>query len=319
MSAVALLKGIQDTITGYLGIIGQKLRLTVNDRKNESDRKKGRKHHEKNEMKLLQTDKRSQNENDSDELSLEQEEKKETSPDMFLDVPQIKTDEIKLTLEDLDARVALQAELAGMVKINVGVNAGIKKLDLDIKGLDLKALLKVKLNNVQKIFNRALELIDKNPDILKDVAESSGSVKLNKGDSFINGKRSPEHGTKNESDQSNKTAENSFEAKEENHREIELDDKSFNFRDQQKINKPDKRNDTQDVHGSIIKEKESDKAYEEVEKKKNGVEKITKVVLSDELAKHGNIEAAATDIKQAIEGRSRIRKNGVLRFFRLNR
>lgn len=317
MSSVALLNGIQGTIAGYLGRIGQKLRSTVKNRKNGSDRKKEKERHERNEMKLLQTDKRSPNENDNDELSLEQEEKKETSPDMFLDVPQIKTDEIKLTLEDLDARVALQAELAGMVKINVGVNAGIKKLDLDMKGLDLKALLKVKLNNVQKIFNRALELIDKNSDILKDMAESSVSVKLKKGNSFINEKRNPDYSAKNES--SNKTAENSFETKEENNKKIELYDKSFNFRNKQEINKPDKRNDTQDVHGSIIKEKESDKTYEEVEKKKNGVEKITKVVLSPELAERGDIETAVTDVKQTIEGRSRIRKNGVFRFFRLNR
>ena len=144
MIAVALLKSIQDTITG-LGRIGQKLRSTVKERRKETDRRKEKKQLSENQMNLLHTDAQSQNVNDSDKFPLQQEEKPEISSDMFLDVPQIKSDEIKLTLEDLDARVALQAELAGMVKINVGVSAGIRKLDLDIKGLDLKALLKVKL------------------------------------------------------------------------------------------------------------------------------------------------------------------------------
>jgi hypothetical protein len=318
MIAVALLKSIQDTITG-LGRIGQKLRSTVKERRKETDRRKEKKQLSENPMNLLHTDAQSQNVNDSDKFPLQQEEKPEISSDMFLDVPQIKSDEIKLTLEDLDARVALQAELAGMVKINVGVSAGIRKLDLDIKGLDLKALLKVKLKNVKKIFNRALESLDKNPDILKDMSESSGSGKSKKVGSFFNEKRSTGNGTKNENDQNNKKAENNFESEEGKHKEIEFDDKSFNFSNQQKNSRPEERNDTRDGHESIIKEKKSDKTYEEVEKKKNGVEKITKVVLSSGLADGGNTETSVAGIKQAIEGRSSVRKNGVFRFFRLNR
>jgi hypothetical protein len=92
----------------------------------------------------------------------------ETTPDVFLDVPSLKVQELKLDLEDLNAKVALNAELAGLIKINVGVNAGIKKLDLDLKGVDLKAVLKVRLKQVYAIFDRALKTIDSNPDILKN-------------------------------------------------------------------------------------------------------------------------------------------------------
>jgi hypothetical protein len=91
----------------------------------------------------------------------------ETTPDVYLDVPSLKVQELKLNVEDLDAKVALNAELAGLVKINVGVNVGIKKLDLDIKGIDVKAVLKVRLKQVYNILNRALDTVDNNPDILK--------------------------------------------------------------------------------------------------------------------------------------------------------
>lgn len=92
----------------------------------------------------------------------------ETTPDVYLDVPSLKVQELKLDVEDLNAKVALNAELAGLIKINVGVTAGIKKLDLDLKGVDLKAVLKVRLKQVYAIFDRALTTIDSKPDILKN-------------------------------------------------------------------------------------------------------------------------------------------------------
>ncbi len=313
MSAVFLLKGIKESIRGFLGRTGQKFRSTVKDRRKEAEGKKVKKQRVKN---LLQTGTQSQSMADSDESSLQQE-KTETSPDMFLEVPQLKTEEIKLTLEDLDARVALHAELARMVKINVGVSAAIKKLDLDIKGLDLKALLKVKLKNVEKIFNRALESIDKNPDILKNTGESSGSAMLKMTDLFINDKQSPENLIRKEDKQSNDTARSSFEGKQRNHKEVGSGDRSFKIRNQQKINGQDERNDTKDAQDKIIKDKA--KTYEEVEKKKSGVEKFTKIVLSPELAESGNTETSVAGVKQTVEGSSSIRKNIVFRLFRLNR
>jgi hypothetical protein len=319
MTAVFPLNSIRDSIKGYMGRIGQKVRSTVNNQRKKADRDKEKKQLLENKMKLIETDEPGQEANDSGKFSVQQE-KTETSPDMYLDVPKIKAEEIKLTLEELDARVALQAELARMVRINVGVTAGIKKLDLDIKGLDLNALLKVKLKNVKRIFNRVLESIDKNPDLLKDLDEASQAGSAVNAGSFVNEKRrSPEPGTRKEDEQGRKSAVSHFEGKEENHEETDFDNKSLIFRDQQKNDNLDERGNTQDAHNRIFKEKMSDKTYEEVEKKKNGVEKITKVVLSPELANCGDIETSVASIKQTTEGRSSIRKNGVFRLFRLNR
>lgn len=93
----------------------------------------------------------------------------ESTPDVFLDVPTLKIDEIKLNVENLDAQVALRAELANLVKINVGVSVGIDKLDLDLKGVDAQAVLKVRLKQVYAILNRALESLDNNPNLLSNL------------------------------------------------------------------------------------------------------------------------------------------------------
>jgi len=87
-------------------------------------------------------------------------------PDVLLDVPVLKVDEIDLEVEDLKAHVSLRAELADLVKVNVGVDVFLGKVHLGIKGLEAQALLKVKLDNILNTLDRALEAIEKSPQIL---------------------------------------------------------------------------------------------------------------------------------------------------------
>jgi hypothetical protein len=94
-------------------------------------------------------------------------------PDVLLDVPVLNVEEINLELEDLRAHVSLRAELADLVKINVGVDAYLDKVKLEIKGVEAQALLKVRLERVLDTFNRALETIDRNPEILGDAFRSA--------------------------------------------------------------------------------------------------------------------------------------------------
>lgn len=89
----------------------------------------------------------------------------ESVPDVLLDVPTLKINELKLNLDDLDAHVALQSDLGNLIRINIGAHVSIKKLDLDLKGVDAKAVLKVRLKDVYKIFSRAFESLDNNPDL----------------------------------------------------------------------------------------------------------------------------------------------------------
>jgi len=88
------------------------------------------------------------------------------APDLLLDVPTLNVDEIELEIKNLRAHVSLSAELADLVKINVGVDAFLEEAKLGIKGIEAQVLLKVKLERVLGTLDRALEAIDNNPQIL---------------------------------------------------------------------------------------------------------------------------------------------------------
>jgi pyruvate/2-oxoglutarate dehydrogenase complex dihydrolipoamide acyltransferase (E2) component len=86
--------------------------------------------------------------------------------DLVLDVPVLKVDELDLEVEELRAHVSLRAEVADLVKINVGVDVYLNEVKLGIKGVEAQALLTVKLQQVLGTLNRALEAISRNPQIL---------------------------------------------------------------------------------------------------------------------------------------------------------
>jgi hypothetical protein len=100
----------------------------------------------------------------------------ETEPDVLLDVPQLIVDEIALDVEELRARVSLQAEVLDLLKLQVGADVEVRGVHLDIKGVEAQALLKVRLARVAEIINRVLTTIDRNPQILEQLASTVGSV-----------------------------------------------------------------------------------------------------------------------------------------------
>lgn len=100
----------------------------------------------------------------------------EETQDVMLDVPTLKVDEIRLKVDDLNAKVSLNAALANLVKISVGADVSIANVELDIKGVEAQALLKVRLKRVYQILARALETLDKNPDILKSLLAPVGEA-----------------------------------------------------------------------------------------------------------------------------------------------
>ena len=90
----------------------------------------------------------------------------ELSPDLDLDVPALQIDELDLEVEDLQLQVSLQTQLAGFVNISAGVNAHVGKVKLAIKGVEAQARLKVRLEGTLETLRRALETIDRNPQVL---------------------------------------------------------------------------------------------------------------------------------------------------------
>jgi len=100
----------------------------------------------------------------------------EGGPDVMLDVPVVKVDEIDVEVEDLRAAVSVRAELRALVQLNVGVAARLGTVELNIQGVEAQALLKARLDNVSQILGRVLTTLDRNPQLLESVGKAVEDV-----------------------------------------------------------------------------------------------------------------------------------------------
>lgn len=94
-------------------------------------------------------------------------------PDVLIDVPQLKVEEIGLEVDNLHARLALEAKLGDLLEIHVGADVVADRVALEIKGVDAQAQLKARLDNVFTILDRTLKTVDANPEILTQLAQNS--------------------------------------------------------------------------------------------------------------------------------------------------
>ena len=110
--------------------------------------------------------------------------------DVVLDIPVLNIEELDLEVEELRAHISARAELVGFLNINVGVDAYVDKLKLNIKGVEAQVQLKVKLERILGSIDRALQAIDNNPQLLDpdfrraqgDAGEEEGRRELTAGD-----------------------------------------------------------------------------------------------------------------------------------------
>jgi len=93
-------------------------------------------------------------------------------PDVVVDIPVVKVDELHFELDDLEARISLHAEVLDLVRLSVGVHAELGKVELNIKGVEAQALLRARLDHVTAIIDRVLTTLDRNPDVLKEIAHA---------------------------------------------------------------------------------------------------------------------------------------------------
>jgi hypothetical protein len=93
--------------------------------------------------------------------------------DVYLDVPNLSVESLDLEVSDLRARVSLQAEVLNLLRLNVGVDAVLGQVRLDVRNVEAQALLKVRLDKVAEILNRVLATIDSNPEIIEPLARAS--------------------------------------------------------------------------------------------------------------------------------------------------
>jgi len=92
--------------------------------------------------------------------------------DVLLDVSELEVDRIKLTVRDLRAHVSVVAELASLVSLQVGVDARLDEVELEIEGVRAKVLLKVRLDDVRAILKHALDTVAEHPEILRTLTRA---------------------------------------------------------------------------------------------------------------------------------------------------
>ena len=92
--------------------------------------------------------------------------------DVILEIPELSVDSIGLTVKDVKAHVALDANAMNLVQITAGVDVGIKQVQLGIVGVFAEAYLYVDLDNVARIVDRVVQTLDRNPEILTQVLKT---------------------------------------------------------------------------------------------------------------------------------------------------
>ncbi|HYZ27492.1 MAG TPA: E3 binding domain-containing protein [Thermoleophilaceae bacterium] len=103
---------------------------------------------------------------------LREEEERVGPPDVLLDVPELRVDSIHLELDDLDAHVALKANVLNLVTLSVGVDAHLSSAKLDIRGVEAEVLLKARLDHVVAIVDRLMTTIDRNPELIEGLSKA---------------------------------------------------------------------------------------------------------------------------------------------------
>ncbi|MCM0673910.1 hypothetical protein NCC78_04200 [Micromonospora phytophila] len=96
-----------------------------------------------------------------------------TEPDVLLDIPRLSVDSIRLAVDGLDADLSLRARLANLLQLDAGVRVHLRGVELDITGVRAEALLKVRLEKLVDILDRAMTTIDRNPQIIEELARTA--------------------------------------------------------------------------------------------------------------------------------------------------
>jgi e3 binding domain len=97
-------------------------------------------------------------------------------PDVFLDAQMVSLKDIDFEVDDLRAKVALFTKVLDLVELSAGIDAYLGNVKLNIESVEIQALLKVRLDNVTAIVDRVITAIDRNPQIVRDIASVVASA-----------------------------------------------------------------------------------------------------------------------------------------------
>jgi hypothetical protein len=114
--------------------------------------------------------------------------------DVILEIPELSVDSIGLTVRDVRAHVALDANAMNLVQVTAGVDVGIKQVQLGIVGVFAEAYLYVDLDNVARVVQRVVQTLDRNPEILTQVFKTVDTAVGSLGGA-LSGQQQPTTGT----------------------------------------------------------------------------------------------------------------------------
>ncbi|KAK3672140.1 hypothetical protein LTR78_007893 [Recurvomyces mirabilis] len=99
-----------------------------------------------------------------------------TAPDVYLHVPTLSVKRIELDVDNLQAQLNLNANVAQLVQINAGVQVGITKVNLTIADVDAKVDLIVRLGHLVDIVGRVFQSLDLNPLLINTLGNVTSLV-----------------------------------------------------------------------------------------------------------------------------------------------
>ncbi|WFE45837.1 hypothetical protein [Verrucosispora sp. WMMD1129] len=95
-----------------------------------------------------------------------------SDPDVVLQIPQVKVEQLYVEVDNLDASVSLRARLGSLLQLDVGVQAHLGTVKIDIKGVEAQAMLEVRLEELRGILDSALRTIERNPQIVESLVKT---------------------------------------------------------------------------------------------------------------------------------------------------
>lgn len=101
-----------------------------------------------------------------------------SGPDVELNVPGATVKRVALDVESLEARLDLDTSVADLVHVRAGVVARVQNLRLELEEVQTSAQLLVRLERVTDVLGKALDAIDRRPELAGPAAPSGAAASL---------------------------------------------------------------------------------------------------------------------------------------------
>jgi hypothetical protein len=96
--------------------------------------------------------------------------------DVVLDIPNVCVEKIFLKVDSVTARLALNAQVANLLRVNAGADVLIGNVELTIQGVRAQALLLVDLDDVVHAVDQTLTFVDNHPEVVNQLTSTVSNV-----------------------------------------------------------------------------------------------------------------------------------------------